>query len=104
MSQAPFRTHHHSPMETLLECRGPIDVVTVAEFRASLDHARRSGVPHLHVDLTDCPALDASAVAALAATTLSMRSAGARLTVTVPASAEAARILDYSGLDKLLAA
>ena len=104
MMPTSFVTHEEGQGGIRLECRGSIDVVNVDSFRSTLSGLRRSGLRRRHVDLSACEELDASGVAALAASTMELRSGGAVLSITRPASLDADRILDYSGLGALLAA
>ena len=80
--------------------RGALDASTVARVRESLDSAVRSRPPQLVVDLTDCPFVDASALAMLLETHRRLARFGSVLTLR-GCSPRVLRLLSLTGLRRV---
>jgi anti-anti-sigma factor len=92
------------PGRLRLECRGRIDVLSVAELRWELSRIVGGTAEHVTVDLTQVDHLDAAGVTAFAGAAAELRRRRATMILEVPTDHDVGRILDYCGLAPLLAA
>ena len=88
-----------SPVLTV-PVRGALDAHTVARVRETLDQAVSRRPPQLVVDLTDCPFVDASALAVLLETHRRLARSGSVLTLR-GCSPRVLRLLSLTGLRRV---
>ncbi|MDN4160416.1 STAS domain-containing protein [Nocardioides abyssi] len=93
----------HTEGYAVVVARGEIDLATVGGFRLVLSELMVDGHVHVVVDLADVPFIDSSALGALVAAHRRARGLGGSLAVA-GIQAPVARILELTGLDRVLAA
>lgn len=86
--------------EVVVRISGALDLSTVARVRESLEEALGSRPPRLVVDLTECPFVDASALAMLIEAHRRMSRSGGVLTLR-GSSPRVLRLLSLTGLRRV---
>ena len=80
--------------------RGPLDLATIARVRAVIEDVLGARPSHLVVDLSDCPSVDASALAMLLEVHRRMARSGGCLTLR-GAGPRVVRVLSLTGLRRV---
>ena len=107
LTEAPTADAPHSAVVPVLASpvltvpvRGALDAHTVARVRETLEQAVRMHPPQLVVDLSDCPFVDASALAVLLETHRRLARSGSVLTLR-GCSPRVLRLLSLTGLRRV---